>query len=387
MSLQPPRPKQPSRSRSRPAELERARALMAVGRHREAAGELARCLARQPDLVNGWARLGSCRLTLGDPEGALDATDHALAVDPRSGYAWLVRCAVLVRLERSAEAVQAADEAVRGAPESWRGHQMRALALEHAGDQPGALAAARHAVRLGPEQPEAHFVLGRMASRGGHAELAEESFRTVLRLDPEHSDARVNLTTVLFTRRRGWRRPLGGRPGERRGRRLGEALTGYADAMTLDPGHRAAHANLGVLLWVLAVRARWLGVLCLLIGMVGAAVAGAGTGEPPRPGELGPRLVALAVLGAVCGLWGWREVRGIPPRLRRPLLRHARRSRPVQVMAAGVLLVLLGAVCLLAVPWTNPGFLGALVAGPTLALLLAFLISRLLLSRSRRTGR
>ncbi len=369
---------QPSSGRSsqpEELELERARVLMAVGRHREAAVELARCLARRPDLANGWARLGSCRLTLDDLPGALEATERALAADPHCGYAWLVRCTVLVRLGRSDEAVRAADEAVRAAPGAWRAHQMRALALEHTGDEVGALAAARRAVELAPEQPAAHFVLGRVAGRGGRGELAEEAFRTVLRLDPEHSDARVNLTTVLFTRSRAMRSGL----------RLGEILAGYADAVTLDPGNREAQANLGVLLWLLAVRARWLGALCLLVGVIGAAAAGAGVGEPPRPGELVPRLLALAGLGAACGLWAWHLARVVPRRLHRPLLRQARRSRPVRAMVAGVALVVLGAASLLAVPWTDPAFLGGVVVGSVLVLLLASLTSRLLLGRSRRT--
>lgn len=352
----------------------RARALMEVGRYERAAAELTSCLAEVPDLSPAWASLADCRIRLGDRQGALAASERALETNPRSVRAWLTRCNVLLRLRRHEDARRAAEEALRLAPLEWRAHLRLAQALGGQGDWRGALAAARRAVELQPQEAVAHHVLGVSAARARRLDIAEEAFREALRLDPEHSAALNGLTAVMANRN--WRL--------RRGKGLGRTLAGYADAIALDASNHVARGNLTALLWRMAGRARWLGALCALIGLTGVAASGAGSGLPPQPGELTPRLVTLGVILGVCGVWLWRLASVVPRRLHRPLLRFARRSAAIRLMAAGAAVPLLDGALLVAVPWREEAVVAVAILLPALLVPAATVASRFLLLRHSR---
>lgn len=351
--------------------LRRARALMAANRYAQALDELSRCLADDPGHAGAWAGLGKCRVMLRDWSGALEAADRALSLDPTSTYAWLIRCRALMALNRAGDAVHAAEEALRLDPEAWQACHHLAVASASAGDWPGALRAASRTVELAPAEAEAHCMLGLVALRTGESAMAEAALRTTLRLAPDDGDALVWLTVMRLRRGRSRYRP----------RRLAGAAAALADAAAMEPFHRTARAQLGHVLALLARPARWLGALCLLIGLIGAAVSGAGTGDPPRSGDLAPRLIALASIGAALSAWVWWLAGAIPPRLRRPLLRHALHVRAVLPAVGGSAALILSAVFLVAAPWSHPATVGAAVLVPVALQLLLGLAGRRLPNR------
>ncbi|MGP3923121.1 tetratricopeptide repeat protein [Streptomyces sp. 8N616] len=351
--------------------LRRAQALADLGRYEQAAALLVQYLADDPGSAAAWAELARCRSLLDDNEGALRAADESLAADPSQARVWQTRAAALSDLGRYEEAAAAAHEAVRAEPGYWGGHLVLASTLLRQGRAGEAYEVARHVVHLEPEESRAHYMVGMTAQTLRNYPVAEQAYREALRLDPENTYARNNLSVLHMNRRLGRRS------------RWSLALEGFADVAAVDLEDRTARHNLEVMVFGAVAKARWIAALGLFAGMIGAASSGAGQGTPPQPGELGPRLGALAVIAALWAAWAWRVRSRIPARLRAPLLSLARHCAHIAVLACAIGVVAAISVLVVAVPWTNPGFLGTTVAPSVWLVVLAYWGCRAALRRRR----
>jgi len=93
--------------RDRHAELRRAQALLALGRHRLALLALADYLRRVPDDSRALDLLAAAELYLGDPVAAAAAAARAVVLDPDYGPARYNLACALARLGRPDEAIAA----------------------------------------------------------------------------------------------------------------------------------------------------------------------------------------------------------------------------------------------------------------------------------------
>lgn len=321
--------------------LQRAQALLDVGRPAAAADHLARHLAGSPQDAYALCLLAQARLTLGDLEGTLELADRAVASAPDWEWPHRIASLALRRQGRVTDAVRAARECVRLKPYLWQTHVELALALSvpppaheaPAGrPTPGVLPrsveawnAAAEAVRLDPLEPCTHSTVGTVALAGGHLDTAERAFRAVLSLSPGDADALHDLALV----------------GERRGR-LTTAVEGFAAAAAADPYEPTAAHNVLVIGWRLSRRLLFalLGLSLLAIGLGDRDLAA--DGVPPATGVP----VVLVTLAALAGVALFTVLR-LPRPVRLVLRRAAVRGWGLTTTISGGVSALL----LAAAPW------------------------------------
>ncbi len=101
--------------------------------------------------------------------------------DPAAALAY---AAILVRLGFFAQAIAPADRALAEDPASAYAHMVRGAIADATGDLPGARRAFEHAVRLDPSSAEAAFNLGSTLLRTGELANAAAAFDRALALNP-----------------------------------------------------------------------------------------------------------------------------------------------------------------------------------------------------------
>ena len=126
--------------------LSRARALIDLGRHDDAADLLDSVQADDPDLSGARALQAFALLQMGKPSSALRCAELAAAAEPSSAAAQRLRSLALLDLRKRRAALAAAHQAVRLGPDhafSWI-----ALADAYLGQQPQRLRRARKAAAV-----------------------------------------------------------------------------------------------------------------------------------------------------------------------------------------------------------------------------------------------
>ncbi|MFF7947663.1 tetratricopeptide repeat protein [Streptomyces griseorubiginosus] len=342
---------------------QRALVLAETGRHKQAAALFARHLAGDPTDTMSWSLLAHCRRELGDPEGALDATDQGLRHDPTDAYVWRMRALTLQTLERHQDAVDAAAEAVRLAPGGWATHNTYARTLAAVpGGLPAAGAAAARAAALAPQEPQAHFWVGYIAHQAGDHEAAARAYRTVLNLNPQDAAARNNLGVLKL----------------RGGRQFGAAQD-FAASLAADPQSSAAHQNVLTVAVRVLVTARRLALWCLF----GAAAVRWYIDGPGRTGPLSslalpawasalpPWTTGLAAIVIIWTLWAWSTRRRLPGALRMPMWAMLVRDVCFATSGFGIIVALGVAFAILAPPHLPRLSLALMVMGGIVPLAMA----------------
>ncbi len=175
-------------------------------------------------------------------------------VDGTSAYASLVHA--LIRLGRSAEAVQAARVACESAPDHAISHYNLARALHSHRDWVEALTEAQVAVRLAPSDSNAHNLLGICLRSRGRRDQAHAAFEQALALDPSNGYALNNLAALDMA-----------------SGRLTRALATLRSAMSVNPGLRLIRDTLDSTFAALYARLGWATLACV-VGTVLLALAG-----------------------------------------------------------------------------------------------------------------
>ncbi|MEV5407372.1 hypothetical protein AB0K60_00835 [Thermopolyspora sp. NPDC052614] len=151
-----------------------------------------------------WCAVAAARLARDQPEAALDAARQAMGLDPGGDWSHRLASLALERLGRDSEAVAAAQDAVRLAPGSWAARLRLAASLRRTPQGwRDAWIQAGHAARFAPERPGPHVLIGDLSLLRGDHEQAARAYRTALRRDPGHAAAHVNLGLTLLR----WERP------------------------------------------------------------------------------------------------------------------------------------------------------------------------------------
>jgi tetratricopeptide (TPR) repeat protein len=313
-------------------DLQRARALLDVGRHEQARVALGEYLASSPQSVEALCLLARSHQLAREYQEMLEAAEQAVAASPTSEWAHRLRSIALGKLRQPAQALGAARRAVELAPYAWQPYVIMVDALLATGGADArrdAFQAAVQAQRLAPHEPEVHNSRGRVFQAISDPGAARRSYQEALRLDPQNPTARNNLAIVEL---RQGRTTLAGE-------RLGEVLADRPTESLYQDNARTAARTWGVRLMD-AGSAIWLSVL---------AIALAGT---PSPVLIGACVALLAGGGALA----LRRYRRLPPALRR-LVRRDRWPLTGAAVQAAVALDL--AVC-----WDVDRVPDAVLVGP-----------------------
>lgn len=211
---------------------EKARLLFQQNRRIQAGDVLKELLAQDPNFAEAHSLLALCLLENRDSwHDATREAEHAIHLEPDSGFAHYARASVLVKRNQFEEASSSIQEALRLDPDQshyyalhasilaqqsqWpaaldaasRGlsldpedtscASLRALALERLGRKGDALQQADAAVSRNPDSGQAHAMRGWALLQKGDYQAAQISFREALRLEPTDEFARQGMIQAL----------------------------------------------------------------------------------------------------------------------------------------------------------------------------------------------
>ena len=145
-----------------------------------------------------WRLLGVALRAHGDPTGALDALDNALARTPGDAAVLVERGAALQDLGRSADAVDALRAVSPLISESILGHASLADAYRALDQNDDAITHYRRLVELAPDLIDARINLGACLQETGDVVAAIACYRAALDADPNSGAAATNLGLALM---------------------------------------------------------------------------------------------------------------------------------------------------------------------------------------------
>jgi predicted Zn-dependent protease len=140
-------------------------AYLKASRFQEARPLLEQATKEGRDGADAWAALGECRLAMGEPDGAREAAEKAMAVDPGDPLGHLLAGEI-----------------------AWRARNKKA-----------ALVALRQAVLLAPDHPMAHFRLSEVLDATGRTDEARYHLARFLRLTLHPAEAYATLRAIPAT--------------------------------------------------------------------------------------------------------------------------------------------------------------------------------------------
>lgn len=226
--------------------LPRARALLALGRPRDAETLLRTHLATAPDDAPAIAELARSVLAQDRLRDALDAASEAVRLSPESADAFVVLAETYRLRGARTEALSAASSAVALAPENWVTHYVRGLARLMAPAKPrAALEDAERARELAPESSSVHVLIGMCHGARGWHSAEREAYVEALHLDPSDVMAMNNLAALELNRGR-----------------LDFAGSHLRSGLATDPSERVLRHNFDTLLLRILWRL-WLALIAL----------------------------------------------------------------------------------------------------------------------------
>lgn len=201
--------------------------LFQAGKIPEAAERIRASLKLEPSSADAWSNLALVLDAAGRREAAVNALKEAAKLAPKSPEIHANLAAGEIGLGRLADAEASARSAIAADPTYAPGWHNLALALQPQGRVLEALDAAGRAVGAVPAEPAYSGVKAQLEMAAGMMARARSTLDAALARKPQSAALRMELAGLL----------------EREGD-LDGAMTAYADAMRLEPGHGAALSQL-----------------------------------------------------------------------------------------------------------------------------------------------
>lgn len=177
--------------------VDRAEALLELGRYEQAIPLLSRALAETPD--DDWlhCRLADAYYALGQQDKSREYAQRALHLNPDSDYAHYRLAWNHLHQNHYDGALKHAKAAIRIEPDDAANLYTLAWCEYHLGHNKQALAAAERALELNPDTANLHALIGDLALNMGKPKQAERHYREALRHDPESAHIHCNLGEAL----------------------------------------------------------------------------------------------------------------------------------------------------------------------------------------------
>ncbi len=175
-----------------------ARALVGLGRHREAAKHFEAALERLPGFAAAYLALAECRLALGDPARAIEALRRGEAAAPKDPRLHEREAQIWRKLDKPGEAIQAYQAAIALAPEDALLRVQLGESQRDGGDLVTAARTLREALALDPEPASFWNSLGMILGAGRRMDEAETAFREAVRRDEANAEYAYNLGLTLL---------------------------------------------------------------------------------------------------------------------------------------------------------------------------------------------
>lgn len=328
--------------------VERATALLELGRPVEAEAEARRALAGDPSSAGAQVALSHALTGQRRWAEAVDAARGAVAADPERADAFVALAWALVGDDRADEAVAASRSAVGLEPHDWTTHHILGWALLQVSPPRAdeARDAATRALELAPGATSAHSVLGLALAATGRRRAGRRVLREGLRIDPHDPYLHNNLAKIDLDR----------------GLRVGRTARHLRAAASGIPQEEVVHRNLDTLVLRFGVRLAWPTLVALTVVRLQLA-----TGAPWWARAV-TGLVHLAVVGLLVGWFARQAPRGMRFWARGVL---GRLSLPLRLV--GAVLLAFGA-CVVAAAFAPPGAADAMARTSGLALRLALVV-------------
>jgi tetratricopeptide (TPR) repeat protein len=205
--------------------------LHGAGRMQEAEQVYRHVLATVPGHADSWHMLGVLASQCGEPQGAVECIDRALAIRPSDALYHVNRAGALLALGQLDAALAGCQAALRYKHNCAEAYQMMGHVLSDLRRPEEAVAAYREALRLKPGLPDLYNNIGLALRLANQLEAAATALQEAVRRAPHDEQAQGNLAGVL--------KELG---------RLSEAETCYRTALRRRPDDPVLHLNLGIVL-------------------------------------------------------------------------------------------------------------------------------------------
>jgi tetratricopeptide (TPR) repeat protein len=154
-----------------------------------------------PELVRAWRTKGVALARLQNLDGALDAYDRALDIDPKDAHTWLNKGATLSNKGLNEEAVEACKTATSLDPRDARAWFNLSAVQARLGHTDKALEAAQKAIDLNSRFAAPWSVKGNALLALKRVDEAREAYEHGLELEPQDASLLYNLSTVLERQR------------------------------------------------------------------------------------------------------------------------------------------------------------------------------------------
>ncbi|MFI9052877.1 tetratricopeptide repeat protein [Streptomyces sp. NPDC053427] len=321
--------------------VDRAEALVDLGRYDEAKATLGARIGEDPGDVRAWLELARCHLAADEGDKALEATEEALRLAPEDHATLHMRARALRNAHRMVETGAVLREAIRLDPHRWTAYATLAEIQPWLpdGDRQEGVRLGQEGVRLAPEEPRAYESLYKAALLAGDQERARLTLDALRRLDPTNP-----LAVVMQT----------DRAAESPGVKAAAAADLYADALTTVPDSPWLRGGLDQATYRLLRGVRWLALLCVVAAGVMVDLFPK-DGEVPRdlPVPLGNRLYVLLPMAALWGFGAWRRYRSLRVGVQLNVWSLVRRRRWARIVLAQAAWAMLCALLISQVPWTE----------------------------------
>lgn len=176
-----------------------ARALMKLGRFKEAVAVLLDALKIDPSHAGSWVALGSAQLYSQQPEAAVTSFEKALALSPGQIEAHNNLGSALQQMGRTQEAISQYQKATALDPTFAAAQVNMGTAYASEGKFDQALSCYQAAARLQPDNTEARYNLGNVLRALGRSKEARAELETALAQQPGNVAVLNNLAWLLAT--------------------------------------------------------------------------------------------------------------------------------------------------------------------------------------------
>jgi tetratricopeptide (TPR) repeat protein len=221
------KPKKPI-SQDASALVNKAKALLDLGRYDEALQASENAIELDPDYAIAWNNKGAALINLHRYDEALQALEKAIELDPTYEKAWSNKAAALIDLHRYDEALQASEKAIKQKPYYAKAWNNKADSLFNLGRIDEALKASEKAIELDPTYENSWNEKAVVLNNLGRYDEAFQAAERAIELKPTFAKAWLNKGMALLNQGK-----------------YDQAVKAFDEAIRLDPNYDMAWNNKG----------------------------------------------------------------------------------------------------------------------------------------------